>query len=160
MHFDENNGYGIALLTSALNDANIFHRTQVDKNGVPYLRHPMRVAGHFMAQDRVEETIVALLHDVIEDTDCSMGILSDSYPEAIVDAVDAITRRYNETYRQYIKRCCENDIARAVKRQDILDNLRPERRLSNSMFERYYWALGYIDSVYRMDTEDEWEQLK
>ena len=44
------------------------HKDQTDKSGVPYVFHPF----HLAEQMETEETIiVALLHDVMEDTDCT-----------------------------------------------------------------------------------------
>ena len=144
MRFNDNDNYGFILYQDALNDMFSFHERQVDKCGEPYYLHPLRIAAHFQELNDADAAIVACLHDLAEDTSCSLGYLEDRYPESIVDAVDAITRREDETYRQYIKRLCRNDIARRVKVEDIKDNLRSERMFIGAPLERYYRALGWI----------------
>lgn len=128
----------------ALEDMYFFHQDQLDKNGQFYFYHPLRVAAHFLEINDIEAAVVAALHDVIEDTSCSIGYIAEKYPDEIVDAVVAITKRENETYRQYIKRCCENNLAMKVKKQDLLDNLSDDRYNEYCPVDRYYRALGYI----------------
>lgn len=149
MRFNDNDNYGFILYQDALNDMFSFHEGQVDKCGEPYYLHPLRIAAHFQELNDADATIVACLHDLVEDTACSLGYLEDRYPESIVDAVDAITRREGEQYKQYIRRCVKNDIARRVKKQDVLDNLRPDRTWKNAPLERYYWTLAAIDGTNR-----------
>ena len=60
-----------------------------------------------------------------------------------------MTRRENETYKSYMRRMVKNNIARRVKRQDILDNLRPERVWKDAPYSRYYWGLALIDGTDR-----------
>ena len=144
MRFNDNDNYGFVLYQDALSDMFSFHERQVDKCGKPYYLHPLRIAAHFQELNDADAAIVSCLHDLVEDTSCSLGYLEDRYPESIVDAVDAITRREDETYRQYIKRLCHNDIARRVKVEDIKDNLRPERIFMGAPLDRYYRTLGWI----------------
>lgn len=144
MRFNDNDNYGFVLYQDALNDMFSFHGGQVDKCGEPCYLHPLRIAAHFQELNDADAAIVACLHDLVKDTSCSLGYLEDRYPEGIVDAVDAITRREDETYRQYIKRLCHNDIARRVKTEDIEDNLRSERIFMGAPLDRYYRTLGWI----------------
>lgn len=146
MRFNDNGNYGFILYQDALNDMFSFHKWQVDKCGEPYYLHPLRIAAYFQELNDAEAAIVACLHDLVKDTACSLGYLEDRYPESIVDAVDAITRREEETYRQYIKRLCHNNIARKVKIQDIKDNLRKDRLWVDAPIDRYYRALGWIQA--------------
>lgn len=146
MRFNDNDNYGFILYQDALNDMFSFHKGQIDKCGEPYYLHPLRIAAHFQELNDADAAIVACLHDLVEDTACSLGYLEDRYPESIVDAVDAITRHKEETYRQYIKRLCHNDIARKVKIQDIKDNLRKDRLWVDAPIDRYYRALGWIQA--------------
>ena len=117
--------------------------------GAEYARHWWRMYCEHQNTDDADAAIVACLHDLVEDTSCSLVYLEDRYPESIVDAVDAITRRENETYKSYMRRMVKNDIARRVKRQDILDNLRPERVWKDAPYSRYYWGLALIDGTNR-----------
>lgn len=149
MRFNDKDNYGFILYQDALSDMFSFHKGQVDKCGEPYYLHPLRIAAHFQELNDADGAIVGLCHDLPEDTCCSLEYLDNRYPEHIVDAIDAITRRKNETYKQYIRRCIKNPIARRVKKQDILDNLRPDRVWKDAPFSRYYWALGAIDAIER-----------
>ncbi|MBE2269579.1 MAG: GTP pyrophosphokinase [Anaerolinea sp.] len=97
------------------------HRGQVDKAGNPYILHPLRVMGR-MTDDAAR--IVAVLHDTIEDSDHTLDDLRAlGYDETIVAAVDALSRREDETYEQFIQRIKPNPLARRVKLGDLLDNM-------------------------------------
>lgn len=144
MRFCDNDNLGALLYIDAFDLALQAHKNQVDKCGEPYFLHPMRIAAHFQELNDADAAIVALLHDVVEETWVSLGFLEDRFPENIVDAVDALTRRKNETYRMYIKRLCSNELARKVKIADIEDNLSPMRLFEGAPIMRYYKALGWI----------------
>ena len=111
------------------------HVAQRDKCDKPYWLHPQRVAD---AMETADEKIVAYLHDVVEDTTCTLADLrTRGYTDEVIEALDAITRRVlinpvtgertPERYWEYIERCSHNDLARRVKIEDIVDNMRPER---------------------------------
>lgn len=150
MRFCDNDNLGALLYVDAFDLALQAHKNQVDKCGEPYFLHPMRIAAYFQELDDADAAIVGLLHDVVEDTWISLDFLEDRFPEKIVDAVDAITRRKNEQYKAYVRRCIQNDIARRVKKQDVLDNLRPNRMWRDAPLERYYRALAWIQA-YELD---------
>ena len=89
-----------------------FHHEQYDKIGAPYILHPVFVADQMDTED---ETIVALLHDVVEDTPITLDDLRDKgYSDEIIVAIDALTRRTDETYSAYIERLSNNKLARRV----------------------------------------------
>lgn len=97
------------------------HEGQLDKAGFPYITHPIRVA---LNCDTEEQKIVALLHDVVEDTPMTLHDLKDlGYSQDVVDAVDALTQREGETYEDFVLRARCNPIARVVKINDIKDNM-------------------------------------
>lgn len=144
MRFCKNNNLGVKLYRDALDLAADAHQGQVDKSGNDYFEHPLRVSTPFIQSGDATAAIVSLLHDCVEDTWVTLGFLEDRFPEEIVDAVDALTRREDETYRQYIKRLCCNDIARRVKMEDIKDNLRPDRLFPGAPLERYRRAQAWI----------------
>jgi len=97
------------------------HRGQVDRGGQPYALHPIRMMTQF--DDEAART-VALLHDVIEDTPYTLDNLrARGYNEAIIEAVDALTRRDDETYEQFILRIKPISLARRVKLADLRDNM-------------------------------------
>ena len=101
------------------------HHGQVDKGGRPYVLHPMRVADQF--SDEHLQTI-AVLHDVVEDTELSLGDLKNfGFEEPILTALDYLTREKGQPYLAYIARVAGNDDAAAVKFADLEDNLSDDR---------------------------------
>ena len=93
---------------------------QTDKGNATYIRHPLRV---MEAVDTEPERIVAVLHDVVEDADYSLENIEKEFGEEIRDAVDALTRRDDESYMDFIDRSAANQIAKKVKIADIEDNM-------------------------------------
>ena len=109
------------LLDMAITIATKAHEGQTDKAGAPYIFHPIRVANRCLTD---EEKIVALLHDVIEDSETSASdLLAKGFPRTIVDAVLSVTRNEDESYDEFIKRSRLNPIGRQVKIHDLEDNL-------------------------------------
>lgn len=113
------------------------HQGQRDKVGQPYFQHPMRVA---MACENEKEKIVALLHDVIEDTEITKEYLQkEGFPEEIVEAILSVTKRCGETYVDFVARAAQNPIGRIVKLHDLEDNLNIFRlqELDEDMAKRF-----------------------
>lgn len=113
------------------------HRGQVDKGGQPYILHVLRV---MLRQEDETARIVAVLHDVLEDTPVTLADLQTAgYDEHVCEAVDCLTRRSAETYEDMIERVAANPLARQVKLADLADNLNPERRVPvDSAAEKRY----------------------
>jgi (p)ppGpp synthase/HD superfamily hydrolase len=96
------------------------HSGQRDKAGACYILHPLRVMSR-MTTD--EERIVAVLHDVVEDTGWTIERLrAEGFDQRILDAVDAMTHRAGEAYDEFVDRAGRNAIARRVKLADLEDN--------------------------------------
>lgn len=97
------------------------HKDQVDKNDIPYVFHPFHVAESM--PDEIT-TCVALLHDIIEDTDVTAEYLKEQgFPEEIITAVETMTHSENVSYFDYIKRIKANRIASIVKISDLRHNM-------------------------------------
>ena len=77
--------------------------------------------------------VVAVLHDVKEDNLSYWEKIKEEYPNTIVDAIDAVSRREGETYMGFIRRCKENPLAKAVKLADLDDNI--ARNITNANFK-------------------------
>lgn len=108
-------------LNRAIEIAAIAHRGQTDKAGLPYILHALRV---MFACEGQSTQIVAVLHDVIEDSDWTPDILrSEDASDTIIAALDTVTRRQDETYSEFIGRAAQNEIGCAVKIADLNDNL-------------------------------------
>ena len=98
------------------------HEGQIDKAGAPYVLHPLRMM--FKMSTDIEKQ-VAVLHDVAEDgPGWSLARLEkEGFSKEVLDALDCVTARKNETYDAFIDRVMLNPIANTVKRADLEDNM-------------------------------------
>ena len=96
------------------------HKNQTDKNGIPYIYHPI----HLAEQMADEKTIcVALLHDVVEDTDITFEqLVREGFPDDIIEALKLLTHDDSIQYMDYVKEIKSNPIAAAVKLADLKHN--------------------------------------
>ena len=114
------------MTIKALSIAVAAHSRQTDKVGADYIHHPIRVAWNFPVDS--DEWVVALLHDVLEDTAVTLDdLIAQGLTKAQADALIAITHLDNEPNVDYINRVAQDLIATRVKIADIEDNLSPER---------------------------------
>ena len=95
------------------------HLNQIDKSGVPYIYHPIHVAEQM---DTEEECIVALLHDVVEDTDITFADLEKEFSPSVIEALKLLTRDKTVDYMEYVEKVKTNPIARKVKLVDLMHN--------------------------------------
>ena len=96
------------------------HKEQKDKSGMPYVFHPFHLAEQMEDEDT---TIVALLHDVVEDTDYTLEDLRGmGFPHEVVDALALLTHDPAVPYMAYVKVIADNPIARTVKMADLRHN--------------------------------------
>ncbi len=117
----------MASIERALQIATGAHEGQKDKHGQPYILHPLRVMS---AVECEAEKVVAILHDVIEDTSVTPEYLRrEGFDEAILAALDCVTQRKGESYADYVVRCKGDQIGRRVKLADLEDNARLSRAL-------------------------------
>ena len=101
------------------------HHGQKDRYGQPYILHPLRVMMRVTSED---EKIVAALHDVVEDSDLTLGDLKkEGFSDEIVRAVDCLTKREGEPYEAHVERARQNRLALPVKIADLEDNMDPNR---------------------------------
>jgi (p)ppGpp synthase/HD superfamily hydrolase len=137
------------------------HENQVDKAQVPYILHPLRVAMKFTGSldpgkgFQGVPFIVAILHDVVEDTRGLVGLnkqvtiddIKAEFGVIVAEAVDKLTRREGEEYFEYIERCATDPLAKLVKKADLEDNLNPKRiaNISESQVNRYIRALEMLN---------------
>lgn len=110
------------LLSKAINLAMQAHAGQVDKAGMPYIGHVMRV---MQAGKTIDEKIVGVLHDVVEDTTWTFdALLAEGFPVHIVDALRCVTKLSDdEPYESFINRVKTNPLVVAVKINDLTDNM-------------------------------------
>jgi (p)ppGpp synthase/HD superfamily hydrolase len=109
------------LLEKAIAIAVEAHRGQRDRYGLPYILHPIRV---MCRMDSATEKIVAILHDVVEDTDWTFTDLQEEgFSRIVLDALDSVTKREGEAYEDFVKRSASNPLGRKVKLADLEDNM-------------------------------------
>ena len=96
------------------------HRDQVDKSGLPYVFHPFHLAEQMEDEDT---TIVALLHDVVEDTEITFADLAQmGFSQQAIGAIQAMTHAEGVPYLEYVDQIKDNPIARRVKLADLRHN--------------------------------------
>jgi hypothetical protein len=134
-------------LETALRVAIAAHAGQTDKGGAPYITHPLRLMA---TVDGEEAKIVALLHDVVEDTTVSLDDLRrEGFSEAVLAAVDCVTHRREQPYADYVVGCKNNPITRQVKLADLTDNSRLDRcilrsaRIARDLARLHRYVLSY-----------------
>ena len=135
------------LYQQALVIAEDAHKGQVDKAGMDYIQHPLFVAS--LVEGELAKT-VALLHDVVEDSDWTLEDLrKEGLPEEVVQAVGIITKKRNENYEEYILRVKQNPLARQVKLADLqhnsdLSRLTTVTEIDRKRAEKYRQAIAFL----------------
>lgn len=95
------------------------HQNQFDKANIPYIYHPIHIAEQM---DTELECIVALLHDVVEDTDITLNDLEKEFPKEVIDLLKILTHDKKIDYIEYIKKVKTNPIATKIKIADLKHN--------------------------------------
>ncbi len=164
------------------------HAGQLDKNLQPYIWHPIRVAQGLKNAGYPETyQAVGLGHDTVEDTvraehPVTLDQIDDLFGRPVRDGIDAMTRRghwefanqlaptelvapdsrewvWDETYKEYIYRCCEHLIGRKAKRFDVYDNADPRRYCEGVPTGRYIWTLDYLNRIEKDEVISQWEGI-
>ncbi|MCK6073901.1 HD domain-containing protein [Paenibacillus silvae] len=124
------------------------HKGQLDKGGNPYILHPLAVMNRV---ETIEEKIVAVLHDVIEDTEVTIEQLRElGFSEEIVKAIGLLTRSKEDSYEQFIEKTTTNRIARNVKIADIQENMNLSR-IKNPTEQDYNRLEKYKKAMERLE---------
>lgn len=125
------------------------HHNQFDKNNIPYIFHPYHIAEQMDTEDAI---IVALLHDVLEDTNITLNYLTEQgFSKNITDALNLLTHNKNEDYYEYIRRIKTNPLATKVKIADLIHNsdmtrLKGTRDKDILRLEKYKQSLQLLKS--------------
>ena len=111
----------MSTIEKAIEIATIAHAGDIDKAGAPYIFHPIRL---MLAVTTPSEQMAAVLHDTVEDTDITFNDLKNAkFPQEVIDAVEALTKRNGENRLDAAARAVANPIARVVKLADVTDNM-------------------------------------
>lgn len=96
------------------------HKEQKDKSGLPYVFHPFHLAEQMSNENT---TVVALLHDVVEDSDYTFADLQElGFSESVLAALRLLTHDESVPYMDYVAAIKKNPVARAVKLADLRHN--------------------------------------
>lgn len=121
------------------------HDGQVDKAGAPYVLHPIKVMSLLMHKKDEELMLIALGHDLIEDTLVTEEYLrEEGFSKRVIDGIVALTKVEGETYEEYKAKVMANDDAVEVKWCDLEHNVdtsrfnRPLTDKENERTMRYY----------------------
>jgi len=140
----------MSTIEKAIEIAARAHAGAEDKQGQPYILHPLRV---MQGVENSDAQIVAILHDVVEDTGLSLDdIRAEGFSEAAIGALNLVTHRADQPYAEYVIACKQNELARQVKLSDLRDNaslsrllLRPEKLESDSArIHRYVLSYRFL----------------
>ncbi|MDD4564212.1 MAG: HD domain-containing protein [Eubacteriales bacterium] len=125
------------------------HHGQTDKSDVPYIFHPIHLAEQMQTE---AETITALLHDVVEDTDVTLDdLVKEDFSSEVIAALQLLTHDDAVPYLDYVREIKKNPIARAVKLADLKHNS-DSGRLSTldekalARLEKYKMAIAILNT--------------
>lgn len=127
---------------------NKYHKNDLDKGGNPYIKHLLSVSN---SCNSFEAKLAGLLHDILEDTPCTKDILQErGIPKNIIEIVDIVTRKKDESYNEFIERIIlsKNIHALELKCADIRDNCNLSR-LNNASTEEIKKAEKRISKRYK-----------
>nr|WP_222592231.1 GTP pyrophosphokinase [Paenibacillus xylanexedens] len=126
------------------------HKRQLDKGGHAYILHPLAVMNRV---ESMEEKIVAVLHDVIEDSEVTIEELRGlGFSEEILTAIQLLTRSTEDSYEEFIENTTTNRTARNVKIADIKENMNISR-IKNPTQEDYNRLEKYRKALERLERE-------
>lgn len=143
-----------AELSDAIAIAADVHKFQKDRSGESYILHPLRM---MMRMQTDEERMVAILHDVIEDSSADdkwdvERLVNAGISEKVAEAVDCLSKKEGESYEEFIERGSVNPLARKIKLADLEDNMNILRlnEVGTKDLERlqkYHKAYKYLKKV-------------
>jgi len=146
-----------ALITKAFEYSLEAHKNEIRASGEPYFTHPYEVANIAVEEFPLDDITVvcALLHDVAEDTDYTIEILSKEFGKEVAEIVDGVTKISGifkgheitkaENYRKLLLSMVKDVRVILVKFADRLHNMRTlefvspdkQRRIAQETLEIY-----------------------
>lgn len=109
-----------ALTKKAAKLAFAAHEGQTEECGIPYISHPWHLAEQMETET---ETAVALLHDVVEDTDWTLeGLAQEGFPPEVLEPLRLLTHDPAVPYFDYVRNLKHDPVAKKVKLADLAHN--------------------------------------
>ncbi len=127
------------------------HKGQQQRNGAPFILHPLYVMQQVKGE--VLQT-AAVLHDVVEDSSLTLEELKKKgFSDEVVELVDAMSKRPDEDYEQYIQRLARTPAAIPIKLADLRHNMDALRLVDFTekdglRFQRYHRAYRQLERQY------------
>ena len=138
---------GQGTLERAIEIAARRHAGQVDKGGAPYILHPLRV---MLRVAPGAQQIVAVLHDVVEDSEVTFEDLErEGFSAEVINGLRAVTKVEGESYEDFVARAALDPVGKAVKLADLMENSDLSRIAEPSQkdlgrVEKYGRAIRYL----------------
>ena len=140
---------GQGTLERAIEIAARTHAGQVDKGGAPYILHPLRV---MLRVAPGAQQIVAVLHDVVEDSDVTFEDLErEGFAAEVIKGLRAVTKVEGESYEDFVARAARDPVGKAVKLADLMENSDLSRIAEPSQKDlervaKYRRAIAYLSA--------------
>ena len=140
---------GQGTLERAIEIATRTHAGQTDKGGAPYILHPLRV---MLRVAPGAQQIVAVLHDVVEDSDVTFEDLErEGFAAEVISGLRAVTKVEGESYEDFVARAARDPVGKAVKLADLMENSDLSRIAQPSQKDlervaKYRRAIAYLSA--------------
>ena len=144
-----NDSSGKGTLERAIEIAARTHAGQTDKGGAPYILHPLRV---MLRVAPGAQQIVAVLHDVVEDSDITFEDLErEGFAAEVISGLRAVTKVEGESYEDFVARAARDPVGKAVKLADLMENSDLSRIAEPSQKDmervaKYRRAIAYLSA--------------
>ena len=138
-----------------------YHAKQLRKTGEPFFSHPIEVACMVLDYSIKTNVIVAsLLHDIVEDTEVTVGMLVDNFSFRIAELVYKLTRNRKEKKLSVIEilnkayQENENEVL-LIKLMDRLHNLQTlhvmdpqkQKKIMKESLQEFLITCAYIENI-------------
>ena len=135
----------LGSLDEAIALAATAHCGQVDKQGAPYILHPLRVMMALRNEGLSEiYQIVGILHDTVEDSEVSLDEIRDRFGDRAADALELLTHEKGVPYLEYVQLITVDPIATEVKKRDLRDNSDFSRFFPGVNYPKYAQAMAIL----------------